>query len=200
MKKNIAKNLAKRKRKIAKRTEKKDWQQQPKPMMTGTSIQYDIDARHQAISCGGIGNIHQLAKRSGLIKAIDARIKLLKRHLPYHESDHILNIAYNYLAGGSCLQDIELLRNDEAWLNALGAEIIPDPTTAGDFLRRFSEEQILEFMEVKNSVRANIWRQQPASFRREAIINVDGTICTTEGECKQGMEFHTTVNGVITLW
>jgi hypothetical protein len=81
-----------------------------------------------------------------------------------------------------------LLRNDEAWLNALGAQIIPDPTTAGDFLRRFNEDQISEFMEVKNTVRSRIWQKQPKSFRREAIINVDGTICSTEGKCKQGMD------------
>jgi hypothetical protein len=118
-------------------------------MMAGSNIVYDIDGRHQGTAYGGIGNIHQLAARSGLIDEIDNRIHLLKRHLPYHESDHILNIAYNYLVGGSCLQDIELLRNDEAWLDALGAQIISDPTTAGDFLRRFNEEQIGEFMEVK---------------------------------------------------
>ena len=137
MKKNIIKKLAKRKRKISKRLKKRNWDDQPKPMMTGGNIHYDIDGRHQAICNGGIGNIHQLALRTGLIDEIDKSINLLKRHVPYHESDHILNIAYNYLAGGSCLQDIELLRNDEAWLNALGAEIIPDPTTAGDFSQTF---------------------------------------------------------------
>lgn len=188
MKKNIAKKLAKRKRKIGKRLEKRNWNVQPEPMMTGSNIRYDIDGRHQAISNGGIGNIHQLALRTGLIDEIDRRIKLLKRHLPYHESDHVLNIAYNYLAGGSCLQDIELLRNDEAWLNALGARIIPDPTTAGDFLRRFSQESICEFLEVKNVVRSKIWQQQPKSFRREGIINVDGTISSTYGEHKEGMD------------
>ena len=157
-------------------------------MLAGSNIVYDIDGRHQGTAYGGIGNIHQLAARSGLIDEIDNRIQLLKRHLPYHESDHILNIAYNYLVGGSCLQDIELLRNDEAWLDALGAQIIPAPTTAGDFLRRFNEEQIGEFMDVKNTVRGNIWQKQPASFRREVILNVDGTICATYGECKQGMD------------
>ena len=35
------------------------------------------------------------------------------------------------------LDDIELRRNDEAYLNALGAAALPDPTTAGDFCRRF---------------------------------------------------------------
>ncbi len=194
VKKNIDKKLAKRKRKLKNRVKKKNWNSQPKPMISGSNIYYDFDGRHQAINNGGIGNIHQLAKRSGLIDEIDEQIKLLKRHLPYHESDHILNIAYNYLAGGSCLQDIELLRNDEAWLNALGAEIIPDPTTAGDFLRRFKEEDICKFMEVKNTVRGNIWHQQPETFRREAVINVDGTISATYGECKQGMDI--SYNGI----
>ena len=59
-----------------------------------------------------------------------------KVHLPYHESDHVLNIAYNVLAGGDCLQDIELLRNDEAYLDALGAHraspIPPRPGTSAD--------------------------------------------------------------------
>jgi hypothetical protein len=105
--------------------------------------------------------------------------------LPYHESDHILNIAYNFLAGGSCLQDIELLRNDEGWLNALGAQ---DPTTAGDFLRRFTKPDICAFMDAKNTVRKKVWQMQPATFLREAVINVDGTICATDGECKQGMD------------
>jgi hypothetical protein len=188
VKRNIAKKLAKRKRKISKRLEKRNWSHQPRPMMTGSNICYDVDGRHQAIACGGIGNIHQLAMRTGLIAEIDKRVKLLKRHLPYHESDHVLNIAYNYLNGNSRLQDIELLRNDEAWLNALGAEIIPDPTTAGDFLRRFEKYDICELMEVKNTVRSGIWRKQPASFRREATINVDGSICATYGQCKEGMD------------
>ena len=56
---------------------------------------------------------------------------MLKIHLPYHESDHVLNMAYNILAGGVRLEDIELRRQDEVFLNGLGAERIPDPTTAG---------------------------------------------------------------------
>jgi hypothetical protein len=43
-------------------------------------------------------------------------------------------------------------------------------------------------MEVKNTVRENIWQNQPKSFRNEAVINVDGTITATHGECKEGMD------------
>ncbi len=73
------------------------------------------------------------------MNAIDARLHLLKHHLPYHESDHVLNIAYNSLCGGTCLDDLELRRHDGVCLDALGAQRFPDPTTAGDFCRRFQE-------------------------------------------------------------
>lgn len=188
MKGNISKKLAKRNKKITKRLQKRNWENQNKPMMSAANIHYDIDGRNQGIANGGIGVIHQLSKKTGLVNEIDCRLELLKRHLPYHESDHVLNVAYSILAGGQCLQDLELLRNDKAWLDALHAEIIPDPTTAGDFLRRFEEKDIIELMEIKNTVRKKIWRQQSRPFRNEAVINVDGTISPTCGECKEGMD------------
>lgn len=188
MKRNIQKKLARSKRKISKRLKRKNWPDQPRPMITGGNLRYEIDGRHSGICCGGIGNIHQLALGLGLVDEINQRLSLLKRHLPYHESDHVLNIAFNYLTGGTRLQDIELLRNDEGFLNALGAHTIPDPTTAGDFLRRFDENDILQLMEAKNTIRAKIWQRQPAVFRRMATINVDGTISPTFGQCKQGMD------------
>jgi hypothetical protein len=132
--------------------------------------------------------MHRLAKKLGLVKAIDQNLHLLKRHLPYHESDHILNLAYNILGGGTVLEDIELHRRDEGWMDALGAKIIPDPTTAGDFLRRFSEEDVLALMDLINDCRGKVWKEQPKAFFEEAILNVDGTIGPTEGECKQGMD------------
>ena len=81
----------------------------------------------------------QLIQQLDLRKQINQAIPLLKLHLPYDEADHVFNIALNLLAGGSCLDHLELRRTDEAFLNAVGAERIPDPTTAGDFCRRFDE-------------------------------------------------------------
>jgi hypothetical protein len=111
--------------------------------------------------------MHLLARRVGLVEEIDRRLRLLKYHRPYHESDHVLNIAYNILCDGDCLQDLERLRNDEAYLDALGAQRIPDPTTAGDFCRRFeSADQVDALMDAINSVRAEVWKQQPPSLLR----------------------------------
>ena len=75
-------------------------------MLSARNIHYDMADRTRAIGCAGIGAVHLLARRVGLIDAIDRDLHLLKVHLPYHESDHVLNIAYNLLCGGDCLQDL----------------------------------------------------------------------------------------------
>jgi hypothetical protein len=102
----------------------------------------------------------------------------------------VLNIAYNLFAGSTCLEHLELLRNDEAYLDALGARRIPDPTTAGDFCRRFDRGNIDLLQEIFNATRRKVWRQQPDSFFAEAIIEADGTMIGTTGECKQGMDIN----------
>jgi hypothetical protein len=127
-----------RKRRIAKRLRPRRFKSRNRPMFAARNIHYEMADRTRAVGCGGIGALHLLARKVGLIDAIDRDLELLKTHLPYHESDHVLNLAYNTLCGGDCLQDLELLRNDEAYLDALGTGRIPDPTTAGDFCRRFT--------------------------------------------------------------
>jgi len=180
--------LRKREQKIHKRLQRRQWAVRSKPMFQARNIHYEMAEKVRATGCGAIGAFHQLAQNTGLIRAIDDNLHLLKRHLPYHESDHVLNIAYNTLTGGTCLDDIELRRNDEAYMDALFAERIPDPTTAGDFTRRFSEEDVLVLMDAINAVRPKIWKKRlKGSERKEAILDVDGTLAPTSGECKEGM-------------
>jgi Transposase DDE domain group 1 len=158
------------------------------PMFAASNIHYEIADRARGIAGGGIGAIHLLARNVGLIDDIDRELHLLKRHLPYFESDHVLNIAYNILAGGSRLEHIEIRRNDEVFLDALGAERIPDPTTAGDFCRRFSDDDVLTLMNTINKARLRVWKQQPDDFFDEAIIDADGTLAPTDAECKEGID------------
>ena len=131
-----------------------------------------------------------LARRTGLAEAIDRRLHLLKVHLPYHESEPVLNIAYNLLGGGTCLEELELWPNDEAFVDALGAQRFPDPTTAGDFCRRFDPTDVEILMNTINDVRVKVWQQQPESFLEEAIVEGDGTMAETTGQCKQGMDIN----------
>jgi hypothetical protein len=154
-------------------------------MFRATNIHYEMAERTRGFAYGGLGVVHRLARQTGLVCAIDEGLHLLKRHLPYHESDHVLNIAYNILCHGECLEDVERLRNDEVYLDALGTHRIPDPTTAGDFCRRFSEADVLTLMKIINQRRLAVWKQQPETFFRRAIVEADGE---TTGECKEGMD------------
>ncbi len=159
-------------------------------MLGGSNIHYEVADKSRGIGCGGIGAMHLLAVRVGLVEAIDRDLQLLKRHLPYHESDHVLNIAYNLLAGGTRLEDLELRRTDEGYLDGLGAARTPDPTTAGDFCRRFTVGSVTQLQETINRVRLEVWKQQPAEFFGQAVIDVDGTLAATWGECKEGMDIN----------
>jgi len=157
-------------------------------MLTASNIHYDAATRTGATIHGGIGAIHTLARQLGLIDAIDQRLHLLQKHLPYHDSDHVLNIAYNPLCDGTCLQDMERLRHDEHFLDALGARRTPDPTTAGDYCRRFQRHHIYTLLDIINDTRLNAWAGQPRAFFERAVIDMDGSLTATTGACKQGMD------------
>ena len=188
MNKRDHKTLLRDKKNLECRLERKHYTDQPKPMFNDSNTVYEIAERTRAIGYGGIGALHKMVRKVKLDREINKNLELLAFHVPYHESDHVLNIAYNVLSGGTCLEDIERLRNDETYMNALGADRIPDPTTAGDFLRRFSPDSILELQETFNATRRKLWSLQDRSFRNEAIIDVDGTVAGTTGECKEGMD------------
>lgn len=158
-------------------------------MIRPTTTKLELAEKQQAVTCGGLAAIVELVKTLGLRNELNRAASVLKMYLPYDEADHILNIAFNLLAGGRCLDHIEHRRNDEAYLDALGAERIPDPTTAGDFCRRFSHTQLLQVMQAINRVRQTVWKQQEDSFFDCATIEADGTIVETAGEKKDGIGF-----------
>jgi hypothetical protein len=188
VKPSIRQKLANSKRRIERRLDKTDLRGCSEPMMTARNIHYEIGERSRGLSVGGIGAMHALVRRIGLIDAIDRRLEVLKIHLPYHESDHVLALAYLPLCGGTCIEDLELLRHDEVLLDALGARRIPDPTTAGDFCRRFTQDTIRTLLDVIDDTRLRVWAGQAAAFFDQAILDMDGFLVETTGRCKQGMD------------
>ena len=183
----IRRKLPQRKHKIDHRLQPKPGGERPTPMMAAANIHYDIADRTRAIAAGGIGAIHLMAQRIGLVEEINNNLHLLKRHLPYHESDHVLAIAYNILAGGTRLEHLDIRRQDEVFLDALGAQRLPDPTTSGDFCRRFTQPDIDRLMDTINGVRLRVWKERPHDFFEEAFLDADGTLAPTGGWCKQGI-------------
>ena len=163
------------------------WQPETEAPVVGTgNLVYELGEKVRAIAAGGIGLVEQLVDAIGLRARLDERVHVFTRHRPYHESDHILTMAYNVLTGGQVLEDIDRLRNDVTFLDAVGARRLPDPTTAGDFLRRFTPEDVAALMEAQNDARLCVWQAQPSRFRAQAVIDVDGTIVPTTSKKKDG--------------
>jgi hypothetical protein len=176
------------KSRIERRLDPKQARPRSGPVFSAPNLHYEVSDKIHAITHGGIGAIHALVDRIGLAESIDEHLHVLKIHLPYHESDHVLNIAYNALCDGTCLQDIEQRRNDENFLKALDVRRIPDPTTAGDFCRRFGAADLDALIDAVNRTRLRVWKQQPDSFFDCATLDMDGSLVETTGQCKRGMD------------
>jgi hypothetical protein len=187
----IRQRLASRQRRLARRLDRHQFPDDlSRPVLRGGAIQYELAGRMVGTAYGGLGLIQQLVRELRLAEAIDERLHLLQQHRPYHESDHVLNLAYNALCDGRCLEDLELRRQDEAYLNLLGAERIPDPTTAGDFCRRFGTEDLQALQAAFDVARRQVWARQPAAFFAEARIDADGTTVPTDAECHDGVDIN----------
>lgn len=165
------------------------------PVLGRANISYELAERTRAVAHGGMGVIAGVVAAAGLAAEIDAAVELLRVHRPYHESDHVLNIAYNALCGGATLDDIEARRNDAVFLDGIGAASLPDPTTAGDFCRRFDADAVMALQEAINRARLRVWAAQPPSFfAQTAVIDADASIVPTGGQTKQGMDI--SYNGI----
>ena len=186
MKRSIRRRLDAKKRRRQRRIKTQNNCMQS-PMLRCPAVRLELAEKTQAVACGGLAFVQQIVRQVGLDDSINRQCPVFKMHMPYTEADHVLNIAFNIFAGGTCLEHLELRREDEAYLNLMGAQRIPDPTTAGDFCRRFSSHDVDRLMDAINEARVKVWQQQPDSFFDLATIEGDGTMVETTGEKKEGI-------------
>ena len=184
----VCNQLSRRQRRVERRLNRRS-RQSGGPVFDRGRARFEISDRVRATSAGGVRLAHELANAIDLPREIDGRVNVLKLHLPYRESEHVRAMAFNLLAGGTCIEDLEQRRGDESFLDMLGATRIPDPTTAGDFCRRFKTKESIDGLQTAiNESRLRVWKSQPDSFFEHAIVDADGTIAETTGSCKEGMD------------
>ena len=93
MRKSRRQKLIGRRRRIAYRLRNRNGEGQPRPMFTASNLPYDLADKDRGLGEGGIGARHLRVRWVGLNERMDEERQVLKRHLPDHESDPVLNIA-----------------------------------------------------------------------------------------------------------
>ena len=68
--------LRNHKRQIERRLAPRAWVDQPQPMMRGCNIHYEVSEKTRAHAYGGMGAIHTMAQRLGLVEEIDEQAAL----------------------------------------------------------------------------------------------------------------------------
>ena len=151
-------------------------------------IRARLDNRRKSTSYGGIGLAHSLVKQLGLAEEIDKELHIFKQYHDYSESDHILLQVYNLYSGGERLEDVRNIRNNKGIKNLLKTGNIPSPSTAGDFLRRFVEDDIWLLQEIKLRKSQQVWEIN-GSKRKTITVDTDSTIKELYGQCQDGADF-----------
>ena len=186
---SVHRQLARRKRRIPRRIENQPGVERHQPMMAASNIHYEIADRIRAIAPGGIGAIHLLARKLGLIDDIDRNLHLLKRHQPYYESDHVLNIAYNLLAGAAGWNTSKCVATTRSTSMPWGPSASPTRPPPGTSAAASPRPMSSGLMDIFNETRLRVWKQQPADFFDEAFLDADGTLAPSGG-CVQAGRGH----------
>jgi hypothetical protein len=174
------------------------WPKRAGPVVQMPRLHTETEQRASVTRFGGLVLAEQFLRRFGVARLIDEHVKVLKIHLPYHESDHVIAQALNLYVGGSCIEDMMHLQHDEAVLRMLGACRLPDPTTAGDFLRRFDTQlhpaALTGLRRANDELQEKVWRKLARRSKRRrkrewCVLDIDSHIKKLYGVQKEGADF-----------
>jgi len=143
----------------------------------------------------GLSLFYAMAEILKIPKSLDDHVQVKQRDSGYPESEHILALAANAFVGGDFLDDLEALREDDGIKMAIGRKEIPDPTTAGDFCRRFSRGHILQINKAFAEIEHEVYKKRKDVS--DLTIDVDAKVHEVYGKKKQGAA--KAYNGVYSL-
>lgn len=159
------------------------------PVLRHPKVQLSSE-RSDTSPYGGLALASSLVRSLGIGRDLNRELSLLASHRPFHESDHVLTHVYNLYAGGTCIEDIADLQTSEPVRRMLGADRIPDPTTAGDFLRRFDEDALGSLNRVIDRAQEKVWKRRYGKKKAErAIVDLDSCVRPVYGDQKEGTDF-----------
>jgi hypothetical protein len=145
--------------------------------VTERSALVQVAASSQQITAhAGLVLVRELVGRLGVGELLD-RVAVKKRRRGYSPAQAILGLCETLIAGGECLDDIALLRGDSAQ-ELLRGHGLPEPTTLGRFLRRFTLGHIGQLNRALDELFARV---HPLVGRESATLDLDATYIEHHG-------------------
>ena len=152
-------------------------------------LQVHREGSGQQSALGGLSLFCQLARLLKFARCVDQRVEVLKIHQGYRESDHLYHLLNSLLAGASCIEDLGRLQEDPFYKELCGVDKVSDPTTMGDFLRRFERSDLDDLHEAIWQMRERAWQLGKGKLPKQATLDLDSVIKPVYGNCKEGADF-----------
>jgi hypothetical protein len=134
-------------------------------------------------SHAGVVLLQDFAQRLGVAQVLDDELKVKTRERGYPESEAVGSLVYNTILGGTCLNDLEVLRGDQGTQELLEVETVMAPTTAGEFLRKFDLGAVHDLQRVHLRLQERVRPQQTATT---CTIDLDSSIYEQASTHKEG--------------
>ena len=148
-----------------------------KVKLAGRSARVEVAASTQQITPhAGLVLVRELVEALGLPALLD-RISVKKRGRGYSPSEAILALCETLIAGGECLDDAAILRADSAQAQLRG-HAVPDPTTIGRFLKRFTLGHIGQLNRALDQLFARV---HPLLGHEQVTLDLDSTLVEHHG-------------------
>jgi hypothetical protein len=142
-----------------------------------------FDDEH-AVASAGLLLPATLAERLGLEQAANQLVDLGDRPGAAHPGRKILTVVHGLLAGGDCIDDVEVLRAG-ATASVLGHRVMA-ASTVGTFLRAFTFGHVRQLDRVAETALTRAWAAGAGPGDGPMTIDADSTICEVHGRAKQG--------------
>jgi hypothetical protein len=125
-----------------------------------------------------------LAERLGIEQATDQLVDLGDRPGAARPGRKLLTLVHALVAGGDCIDDVELLRCGSTQA-VLGHRVMA-PSTVGTFLRAFTFGHVRQLDRLTETILGRAWAAGAGPGDGPLVVDVDSTICEVHGYHKQG--------------
>jgi hypothetical protein len=146
-------------------------------------VEIAFDDQH-AVASAGLLLPATLAERLGIERATDQLVDLGNRPGAAHPGRKLLTLVHPMVAGGDCIDDVELLRCGSTG-SVLGHRVMA-ASTVGTWLRSFSFGHVRQLDQLTETILGRAWAAGAGPGDGPLVVDVDSTICEVHGSHKQG--------------